>query len=93
MKNGISDGKTLDWGLDGVTLPPHAPFNLTDLNVYVRQQTGLKQVTYVEKSFDPEHVLWDVIEQRKEMSEGVILMRLLQVCRTNYPPFAWQKRS
>jgi len=61
-----------DWGLDGITFPPPAPytdfdFHLNEMNEYVRKQTGLKSVTFVRKAFEPDEMLTPLIVTRRTL--------------------------
>ena len=61
-----------DWGYDGLTFPfPSAytdfHFHLNEMNDYVRKQTKLELITFVQKPFDDCDVLMPLIEQRRQL--------------------------
>lgn len=61
-----------DWGLDGITFPFPSPytdfdFHLNEMNDYVRKQTGLSYITFIQKAFEPDEIIMPLIEARRSI--------------------------
>jgi hypothetical protein len=70
LKIGLSKKTRVDWGYDGFTLPPlnaeiDFDYHLRNLNEFVKQKTGFRQVFFIRKEFDPNEILYECLEKRK----------------------------
>jgi hypothetical protein len=57
------------WGYDGITFkrPKNVDLNflVEGLNEYVKKHTGFNSVSFIQKEFDNDEVLWDVLDNRQ----------------------------
>lgn len=60
-----------DWGLDGITFPyptcDDLDFVISEMNDYVKKQTGLSRICFVVKPFDENDLLLSLIDERKNI--------------------------
>ena len=76
-KNQLCKQRKVSWGYDGFTIPPPPPytdisFHIEQMNAYVKQKTGLKNVQFIRKEFEPDEILQDCIEQRRQIPDAVV---------------------
>jgi|688.fasta_scaffold13225_5 hypothetical protein len=72
VKNHLIQKGFCDWGLDGITFPAPSPytdfdFHLNEMNETIRKQTGLPNITFVRKLFEPDELLMPLIQARREL--------------------------
>lgn len=72
VSNHLIQDRFCDWGLDGITFPAPVPytdfdFHLNAMNECVRKKTGLPHITFVRKDFEPDELLTDLIEARRQL--------------------------
>ena len=74
--NGMCKKRRVSWGYDGFTIPPppayfDEEFHLNAMNEYVREKTGLTDIGFIRKGFEPEEILTDCLEARRAIPNAV----------------------
>jgi len=84
VENTLCNKRAVDWGYDGFTAPPCAfsyadlEFHDDGLNAYVREKSGFQMVTFIRKPFPENKILFDVIQQRRDLVMAVMVNPLVQ---------------